>query len=331
MGSRLLRITLLLAVAALGTWGRPLQDPAAAAPAPSAAAAAGTGTTTSSEATSSNSTYFIFGYGSLLNMQSTQKTNCQLGGWAEGTLAGFEALVQLASKGEKDLMEALQKCAVSSPRAVRVSGLRKGFFAPVLQQTQAPVRPWPGSAFNPSYTALGALFEEGYNTTGLVYEVDEEEYKQTLERESAGGYAVEELSPADITVLGGPALPAGATIAIFASKPGTTKKPSKQVPLAMSYVDIWLTGAIQVQGQFQLEGDAYRAACWGRYGSFLEETIKTTNSWSSYWLNDRTTPLRPYVQSPSANAIDDAMWKWVPHSALKGMRFPGQAWEEWQA
>lgn len=50
-----------------------------------------------------------------------------------------------------------------------------------------------------------------------------------------------------------------------------------------------------------------------------------------YWLNDRTTPLRPYVQSPSANAIDDAMWKWVPHSALKGMRFPGQAWEEWQA
>ena len=67
-------------------------------------------------------------------------------GFAEGTLAGLEALLALpgkASSGEEgrrpgpgtgagagaDLLAALEACAPRNPRAVRVAGLRRGFYA----------------------------------------------------------------------------------------------------------------------------------------------------------------------------------------------------------
>lgn len=99
-----------------------------------------------------------------------------------------------------------------------------------------------------------------------------------------------------------------------------------QIPLAQSYIDIFLSGALQLQEAFNLTGEAYRRVSPGkRYGSFIEETIRTTSDWNKYWINDRATPLLP-EQSPWAPAIDDALWQFVPHSALQGMRFPGQSW-----
>jgi hypothetical protein len=47
-----------------------------------------------------------------------------------------------------------------------------------------------------------------------------------------------------------------------------------------------------------------------------------------HWINDRSTPLRPFVESPAAFAVDAALWKWAPHSALSGIRWPGQACSE---
>ena len=47
-----------------------------------------------------------------------------------------------------------------------------------------------------------------------------------------------------------------------------------------------------------------------------------------YWVNDRSTPLRPFVESPAVFYVDIALWNWAPHEALQGMRFPGQPWEE---
>lgn len=73
-------------------------------------------------------TYYVFGYGSLLNRASAQKTNCQLSGIAEGTLAGLETLLSLSQR-ESSLLRALQDCAPRNERVVRVAGLRRGFFA----------------------------------------------------------------------------------------------------------------------------------------------------------------------------------------------------------
>lgn len=39
-------------------------------------------------------TFYIFGYGSLLNTASTDKTNCGLSGFAEGDLGGLLSLFQ---------------------------------------------------------------------------------------------------------------------------------------------------------------------------------------------------------------------------------------------
>lgn len=43
-----------------------------------------------------------------------------------------------------------------------------------------PIHPWPDSAFLNGFSALGAVFEAGHTTTGLVYELDEAQYNRTV-------------------------------------------------------------------------------------------------------------------------------------------------------
>ncbi len=73
------------------------------------------------------SSYFIFGYGSLLNTASTAKTNCGLSGFAEGDLDGLMALFEKASPAGSGLKKYLKKCQVQGQRVVRVSGLQRGW------------------------------------------------------------------------------------------------------------------------------------------------------------------------------------------------------------
>ncbi len=53
--------------------------------------------------------------------------------------------------------------------------------APAVKATEAPVSPYyPNGAFNPSYTALGAYEKKGAVITGLIYEVNKQEYDNTV-------------------------------------------------------------------------------------------------------------------------------------------------------
>ena len=168
--------------------------------------------------------YYIFGYGSLLNAQSTAMTNCGLYGLTEGILLGLDALVSVlgnASSGLQTLQAAVgAKCSVKAPRVVRVPGLERGWFAPVSGAAGVPVRP-SGGAFNPSYTALGAIYRganSNVTATGLVYEVGEAEYQATLAREVPGGYAVIQLPGSAFQLLGGQALPPDANVTLFSRR-----------------------------------------------------------------------------------------------------------------
>jgi hypothetical protein len=114
---------LLLTVAAAA---RPLGGPSPTAAARAAAAAAA----------GRDKAYYIFGYGSLLNRESTQKTNCGLSGLAEGSLGGLQSLLELTQDAPglhhdslTRLREVLEGCAPKNPRVVRVEGLRRGFYA----------------------------------------------------------------------------------------------------------------------------------------------------------------------------------------------------------
>lgn len=57
-----------------------------------------------------------------------------------------------------------------------------------------------------------------------------------VKREQAGGYDVKELTPAQLTLLGGAKLPKDASIAVFASKPKDVKPPNAKVGAGMIVV-----------------------------------------------------------------------------------------------
>jgi hypothetical protein len=115
------------------------------------------------------------------------------------------------------LDEALAKCQAKGERIVRVTGLQRGWYAPVTNTNSAPANPFPGSAFNPGWTALGCVVKPGSAVTGLIYEVDREAYLSTLKREKMGGYELQRLNLKDVQVLAGAPLPAGASVTAFVS------------------------------------------------------------------------------------------------------------------
>ncbi|GBF93042.1 hypothetical protein Rsub_05653 [Raphidocelis subcapitata] len=349
------------------------------APAPSAPAAA---------PAAPAAVHFVFGYGSLLSRDSTARSNCQLSGLSEDNISGLEKLLAL---GGFNFSAIIDRCHVKGERAVRVKGLQRGWFAPVTNTKTAPSNPFPGSAFNQRWTALGAEEKPGAEVTGLVYEIDDQAFANTMEREKMGGYEVKFIPAGDIAVLHGKPLPPDAKVAAFVSPPnaappadgaaaaaaaagaaaadatssgaaaadatGTaaaaaapnasgggaaanatggapapgTAAPaaaasrapaSADAPIPLSYIDVWIGGASELQNRMGLSGEAYRNASGGRYGSFVEETLKTTAGWAPFIVNDREQPLRPY-ETNYLGAIDDALYTFVDHSVLAAMRYPG--------
>ncbi len=68
-------------------------------------------------------------------------------------------------------------------------------------------------------------------------------------------------------------------------------KPSKEYPIIQSYVDACISGSFEIEEKFNLE-------------NFAVDFIKTTQQWSSSWVNDRIFPRAPHIHEPDAYAID---------------------------
>ncbi|MDQ8039858.1 MAG: hypothetical protein AAGB33_00135, partial [Cellulomonas sp.] len=64
---------------------------------------------------------------------------------------------------------------------------------------------------------------------------------------------------------------------IYELKPSYYAEPSAKYPIVESYVDIFLSGCLEIQDKFNLN-------------NFAAECIATTNNWSSHWVNDRIYP-----------------------------------------
>lgn len=69
---------------------------------------------------------------------------------------------------------------------------------------------------------------------------------------------------------------------------------TQESPIPLSYIDVWLGGALDLQARYSLSGSSYLASSGGRYSSFVEETVRTTRGWK-YIVNDRAYPYRPAV------------------------------------
>ncbi len=68
-------------------------------------------------------------------------------------------------------------------------------------------------------------------------------------------------------------------------------KPSTEYPIIQSYVDACISGCLEIEEKFNLE-------------NFAVDFIKTTQQWSSSWLNDRIFPRAPHIHEPDAYRID---------------------------
>jgi gamma-glutamylcyclotransferase (GGCT)/AIG2-like uncharacterized protein YtfP len=84
---------------------------------------------------------------------------------------------------------------------------------------------------------------------------------------------------------------------IYVTKPKDIAKPNKRYPIVQSYVDIFLSGCLELEASKK---------------NFATQCILTTQDWSTHWVNDRIYPRRPHIFQPNATSIDTLLAKNIP-------------------
>ena len=75
--------------------------------------------------------------------------------------------------------------------------------------------------------------------------------------------------------------------------------PSETYPIVESYVDIFISGCLDIEKKYKLK-------------DFAANCINTTADWSPYWVDDRIYPRRPWVYQSNAIEIDALLQKTIP-------------------
>jgi hypothetical protein len=188
---------------------------------------------------------------------------------------GYGSLIELASRlrtapDAKDVLPA------------RVHGYARGWWART-------------GAIGFTTTFVGAIPQPSSTINGVVYAVSDKDLKASDDREE-GYVRMDAAKYGAVEILSGGAAPEG-NIWLYVNDftEGKARKdslPTAQVPIVQSYVDICLTGCLQIQEQFPAAGE------------FAREFIETTEEWSKYWENDRVNARRPFVTVPKFWTID---------------------------
>lgn len=109
------------------------------------------------------------------------------------------------------------------------------------------------------------------------------------------------VEPHSIEMLDGTSVPTPGQIWIYVNKPEKVGAPNEDYPIVQSYVDIFLSGCIELQQRVS-DPDL----------DFLEQCVLTTGGWSRHWVNDRIYPRRPYQYQRHAFEIDRVLRKLMP-------------------
>lgn len=154
-----------------------------------------------------------------------------------------------------------------------------------------------GSPVGYSTTFLGVSKKAPANMNAVLFELPVQS-EITLLDEREKGYCRVDVGAMQITPLDHSILPAGQRW-IYVNQPQNTAPPSPRYPIVQSYVDVFLSGCLQVERAHQLEG-------------FALECIASTHGWSMHWVNDRIYPRRPFIHQPDAGAIDALLQRVLP-------------------
>jgi hypothetical protein len=178
----------------------------------------------------------------------------------------------------------------TSPQAgpahpVEVSGFRRGWFA-------------KGDPVGLSTTYLGVAADPHGTVNAVIYAVETSELAATDRRESS--YCRRSVPMAAITPLEKGTFDVAAGQAwIYANKPQAIAAPSARYPIVQSYVDIFLSGCLEQEQRFALNG-------------FAQRCVATTGNWSEHWVNDRLYPRRPFIYQPRSRQIDTLLSQNLP-------------------
>jgi len=168
---------------------------------------------------------------------------------------------------------------------VEVSGFRRGWFA-------------RGEPVGFSTTFLGATPDANGRLNAVVYQVDAAGLRATDQREAS--YCRTQVPASAVALLEKSTLEmSGAQVWIYTNRPGTIATPSAEFPIVQSYVDIFVSGCLEQEQRFGLEG-------------YASECVTTTHDWSAHWVNDRLYPRRPFIYQPRAHQIDQLLSRQVP-------------------
>lgn len=174
--------------------------------------------------------------------------------------------------------------AAATAWPVRVQGLR---------------RAWIGKSASTGFgtTFLSVTLDAKAMTNGVLFPLADDVELTSMDLREAS-YCRTRVSPARITMLNGIPPPDGEFWVYFSAN-SRVAPPSRQHPIVQSYVDLFLTGCLQIERKYQLEG-------------FAEECIASTHGWSRHWVNDRIYPRRPFIHQPNASIIDALLQRKLP-------------------
>lgn len=155
-------------------------------------------------------------------------------------------------------------------------------------------RMWNYQGIRSRLTALGVQKVQdegdGLSMNGVIYPVDGDDMSLYDKREE--GYYRAEVPWELVTVLSWKNLPDFSKSKLWMYVPEKSKPANIDYPIVQSYIDVCLTGC-------------------NEYGEeFAREFLETTLGWNQFWMNDRLTARRPWIDTPKHEGIDGFLAKY---------------------
>jgi len=233
---------------------------------------------------------YIFGYGSLVNDNSTSSTlfNINL---PDENINSLEKLIpnsQLISNSIK-----LEKSFIPC----RIKGIKREWNFSSNIKT---------NSLSKSALYLGAnIDDEKYICNGVLIPVTETQISILDKRES--GYVKKEIDIKNIFIIENDKSIKNKKVFFYAND-NNTNNDNLNIPIVQSYVDICLNGFINIDNK--LGNTNYE---------FTKEFIINTYGWNNRWINDRIYSYRPHIFTPNANLINKILNETLPENILNNI------------
>lgn len=150
-----------------------------------------------------------------------------------------------------------------------------------------------------SATFLGVDVDKNAKINAAVFELPHPEEIKAFDTREVG-YCRILVNEEDISSLIDKKLP-HAQYWIYIPEKEQIALPSEKFPIVQSYVDLFLSGCLELGKKYHLN-------------DFAKNCILTTSDWSPHWENDRLYPRRPWAYEPKALEIDKLLSSEVKES-----------------